>query len=371
MAYKQRIISTGPGLITRLYGSGDPFIATGAAVDVDYIEYSVPGSGPCHHHTFSRGIGPWSGIANARNSDIPEFSLVNVYDGAPGNLGHIIVGGINSNTAKLLAATNPGRSSVSIPNFIYELKDLPGMLRLDGINLLSLRDPRGSAWALPANAYLSGKFGWGPLIGDLLKMLDWQKSVNNRIRQIIQARERPVSRKLVYGSQSNSFTYRNENFVWGRGDITLQTDYSEWGSVRWVPTPLALSGAVPPNVQAFLSNFSLDQPLAVLWAALPWSWMIDWFANVSQYIQATSNTLFWYPTDIWLHRKAISRSELGAVRVFSSGGDLSLKPGVNFARDYYRTPASAPYLEASLPFLSEGQVTTAVALIAQRVRAPR
>jgi len=91
---------------------------------------------------------------------------------------------------KTLANTNPNRRTVDMPVFLFELLDLPKMLKSVGEDLIRLARKKGRPPKKSDKVtYLAGKnlevqFGWVPLISDLGKMMDFQQIVAKRTEEL-------------------------------------------------------------------------------------------------------------------------------------------------------------------------------------------
>jgi len=216
-----------------------------------------------------------------------------------------------------------------VPNFIFELKDLPGMLedigRLKLLRQLSRKSfnlevasRAGNAKSL-ANVYLSYQMGWKPLISDLRKMIQLQDAVKNRIQDLDTlfnkngGLHRTVGKKrAARPSTSNSPARAASPGLWSEvssvsGSKLLDTalgfllsvHYDRitttemWGSVRWTN-----SFVVPHHLtdQELLNRarslvFGLQVTPKEVWDAIPWTWMIDWFGNYGDFLNSTNNIL--------------------------------------------------------------------------------
>ena len=84
---------------------------------------------------------------------------------------------------RLLASTGPLTPKVNLPLFIFELKDIPMMLKHAGDLLHKIKTPsRLSLDKEAAAATLAYQFGWAPLIQDLSKLINFSELVQNASR---------------------------------------------------------------------------------------------------------------------------------------------------------------------------------------------
>nr|UJQ84975.1 MAG: putative maturation protein [Leviviridae sp.] len=277
-------------------------------------------------------------------------------------------------TAAMLAKTNPSRPTVSVPNFISELRDLPGMLRGDGLRLFSSNGRINRTSQRIASAYLAGSFGWGPLISDLLKMIDFSSEVEKTLKKLQKTyRVQGLNSKFDFGTNSGSVTTPWSTDYSDYGSQTWLQSVQVWGSVRWkADSDLPLS----PEGQLRLAQqitYGLSLTPKQLWDAIPWSWFIDWFTNIGDLLQATQNAWGISPTEVMAHKryKSVVSHDPGVLRCHSNKGSTRISSGGTGSSSrttYYRRFAPPATLEASVPILSQGQVQTATALITQRIR---
>lgn len=91
-----------------------------------------------------------------------------------------------------------------------------------------------------------------------------------------------------------------------------------WGSIRW----RLVEPSSPYNRELWTNyrerlllakrlTFGLTsyEALATAWELMPWSWFVDWFGHVGEFIAATNNTLGCDVSSICLMRTTTSRSE--------------------------------------------------------------
>jgi len=200
--------------------------------------------------------------------------------------------------SKLFAQANPLRAEILLPVFAFELRDLPGMIRqLGRFNLLAPknRPGRGDA-SLPAKMWLSGNFGWAPLVSDLKKLILFSDSVAKREREFERIHSKGgTTRKMTLYTHSepaeSSFTVSAGNV---NRSIPLEGTASVrvWGTVKVKPKLLPsghpISRPTPQAVRRAILGLNQANIAANVWEALPWSWLVDYFFNVGDYIDSHS-----------------------------------------------------------------------------------
>jgi hypothetical protein len=110
-----------------------------------------------------------------------------------------------------------------------------------------------------------------------------------------------------YGASKSATVYRNDSnesyqtrsyftAVYGANrqyDVYYHSDYKKWGSaVWWIPPsnlPPAGSFAEFTFVASLVNGLQVTPYL--LWQTLPWTWLIDWFSNIGDWISLSYNVL--------------------------------------------------------------------------------
>jgi hypothetical protein len=257
-----------------------------------------------------------------------------------------------SQMATLLASrTNPSRPSVNLPVFFAEFREIPSLIRL-----------AGRTWAQKAaSANLGYRFGWKPFISDVRKMLDFTTIVEKRSEELERLKEKGVYRRMTLLDEESSYIKYSNRSLWSTGwtvtgHVQMHSERQVWGTIRWKPS-YALQMTPREDVRALarrqLLAMTSSHITQNLWEALPWSWLIDWFANVGDYIQATNNSLG-HSTDL-----AIMTRQRNSVKyqITSQPSWLSLSGGNGYVYESKARQSDGPGISASIPFLSGGSLS--------------
>lgn len=202
--------------------------------------------------------------------------------------GHVTVPGQPSDAllaADLLARTNPNRSGISIPNFVWELREIPLLLKKEGDDLLKNH----------ARNELAYEFGVKPLLSDLKKLVNFTQEVTKRQEELEKLFKSGLNRKRDLWS--GSFSAGPLDIIAQSGDkLTIHlavhktTQRKVWGFVRWFPTnPNLPKGDLRAWARKLTGGAVID--MSTLWEALPWSWLIDWCSNVGDILAANRNII--------------------------------------------------------------------------------
>lgn len=198
----------------------------------------------------------------------------------------------------IFAATNPFRPQVLSLAFIAELKDLPKMIRDLGRLKLG-KTPIYNNVKDIAKDWVGLNFGWKPLIGDLLSIIDVGLGLSNRQKEVDRLYSGSgLVRRLGLGRVSTSPWIWTEkppgSIPWDTVIFHCDWYCDRWAVVRYRPSVDSQSGKPvrPPDtlqMRRILSGFTTDAAIASAWELLPWSWLIDYVYNVGSFLQSRSN----------------------------------------------------------------------------------
>jgi hypothetical protein len=197
----------------------------------------------------------------------------------------------------LVAGTNPSRPTLNIPELAQDVWDFPRMLKAL-FGRLGAKSGSGGPKGL-AGDYLGVQFGWIPLVEDISKLLDFQKYVLKRNKELHQLYSgKGMRRRLQFGDDSTSdvvnMTTASDNVAIGLR-LSLDIKRKMWGTIHWYPS-------TPPSYHPSdhdLNQLSKRLVLGMnaeslangIWKVLPWTWLIGWFTNFGKYTLAYSWTV--------------------------------------------------------------------------------
>jgi hypothetical protein len=263
---------------------------------------------------------------------------------------------------KLHARTNPNRATVMGTVSIAELRDLPRMVKLAGDSILKNS----------AGGYLSWTFGWAPLISDVRSLLDFNGAVDRKVNELKRLYSKGGLRRKMKLQESRAASGSNISggYPGVGGDWTVnmkvQTHKRRWGTIRWKPTSLPPNNNAAMRRKAIQLAFGLDFSASTIWNLLPWTWMIDWFSNVGDYLEANKNTVPVIAGSSCIMEKTETRK----VSVLSPNSDAAWKTGTSSGQatrvSMTRTLGS-PSITASVPFLTNRQWSILGALAITRL----
>lgn len=271
--------------------------------------------------------------------------------------------------AQLLAGTNPTRANVLLPVFVFELRELPMMLKDAGSLLLGtmskrVRDSRKPK-NLAASQYLAYNFGWAPLISDVKKLFSFKEQVTKRAREFDRLGSAGgLKRRYKLGTDENSGSY-DVNCYYSTGLQTMPCSYTttqkSWGTVRWRPAGGAWNDKVrrptPPEIRRIILGLNGANVTANIWEAVPWSWLIDWFVNVDDMIGANQGRGLVTPGNVNIMTHKVTRGHHASQTIsFAPNGEVTWSDGHYLLERKARTQSNAT-LTANVPLLSGHQLS--------------
>ena len=198
---------------------------------------------------------------------------------------------------RVVAATNPQAPDVNVPQFLGELKEIPQTIRSFGNMLIEKTFVKKTG-----DLYVMYRWGLAPLISDLAKLFNLQRSLDRRLRDINEMAKGKNMRKRVRLDNFRNTIYK-DNVAFNSLGVSLsatQTTHYEgeaWGSIEWyLPSwspyrhlsESELKNQICKDALG-INSFSM---LAAIWELIPWSWLIDWFTNVGDLLKANHNS-YW------------------------------------------------------------------------------
>lgn len=250
----------------------------------------------------------------------------------------------------VLARTNPSRPTVSLPLFIYELKELPDLFRRE----------YGGLIRKAASNNLKYQFAIKPLVSDLMGLFNFGQHVRNRTVELEHLFKSGLRRKRIVFEGSvdtrlSDVTMQSLHILLHYNGVHVSRE-KVWGYVEWVPT------STPPKTDAELLNLARRAALgltidpATAWNAIPWSWLVDWCSNVGDYLSAYQNIVGASPRNmvVMRHRRSETKWSIASYDNVYPG---IVFPDNTYTRETKSRQATSPSLSAYLPFLSGRQLS--------------
>jgi hypothetical protein len=274
---------------------GGPFYA----VKREYSARNTLGGDPHQAYIFAPPGGRYGGLvitpvyaryASVNNSHFPSISETD-----PAYLQHLIRVAIEK--------TVPNKSAWDGSTFAAEMREgLPHI-----IPFAQTAKGRTARANRAGGEYLNVEFGWKPLLRDYSKFSDAIKNAEKILDDYEKGSGKPIRRKYKFPTEFNVEVYEENGFVAPLLDQTsLWTNGNYYGDLRKTTTTRVRRWFsamymyyFPPRGDPSRKTSELNRLYGTditpntLWNAAPWSWAIDWFADVG----TTMSNLSAFQTD--------------------------------------------------------------------------
>lgn len=196
-------------------------------------------------------------------------------------------------------------TSVSLANSLYELKDIKGLIP---------SVTKGSLSKTAANNLLGFEFGVLPMVSDIKAIVEMSDKVEKRIKHLISVNGRTTSlsfdRELV----------QDEPFEFFRSIDSLGTSLGSDGILfkrQSVRTKLHIGGKLSQDLRdladanaklkGLIASGGFNHPARVVWNAIPYSFVVDWFFHVGKLMDTLMVQPFggdYEVSDVWYSVKS-------------------------------------------------------------------
>jgi len=187
-------------------------------------------------------------------------------------------------------ALKPDLTKFSLPNALLDI----GQMK----DLLKLWNRSSSLVSNLAGARLNYKFGWKPTIGDLSDLMNTLLEFRQALsvfkhsgREIISARRTLLKDTTV--KTGNVLLDGNSHRAW-RGQI----DRKVHGYLVYAPLPIAVMGEWDETLRALIDMLGVELNPRILWDKIPFSFVVDWFVNVGQWLESFKTDALELPIQI-------------------------------------------------------------------------
>lgn len=216
----------------------------------------------------------------------------------------------SSLATSLMKRANLETTSFNAPLFLFELRELPKLL-LQAKTLIVSPKPRNAYPKELGSLWLQAQFGWRPFLSDLLSMITFADSINERATRFKKVYDKggtTVKRSLFKGTTTKSFhqSFANSALLVVDASVAIESRLEVSGYVKYVPkhsTPVTDADILKQAKSTFLG---LNHRPADLWDAFPWTWMVDYFLNVGDFIAAHQGNLYFDVSEFALMERGTS-----------------------------------------------------------------
>jgi len=198
---------------------------------------------------------------------------------------------------QLQARTNPSRPYVDIPVQLAEMAELPLLVKKAGDSVIKNH----------ASDFLWLQFGLAPLIRDVQKLVKFADAVHRRMDEINRLKgktglRRSIDLDSLTASTSNNIVM-NSFMIYVERMCETVGQRNIRGHARWMPD-VDFSKITQREMVALAkrSLLGVTWDFSTMWEACPWSWLIDWFSNVGDFLKASRNIIPAHCIGLWLMR---------------------------------------------------------------------
>jgi len=257
----------------------------------------------------------------------------------------------------------PGNPVASLGEFIIELRNLP--------RIPALLNGRAKKFRDLGSDYLNVEFGWKPFVSDLIQLYRTQMTISDRLNRLIRNNGIQIKRRSKHEETISDLSYHTVlNRPWGDLSDPSIGGHSIWEGYRLHgPVPFGyydsfVSGGalISKNITEKVNTwfvgtffyyvpdigsdrwtrhakdvlFGLNPTPEQIYRTYPWTWLIDWFANVGDIVSnlannAVDNEVF---TDCFVMKQTNVRDVISATSTWG---------------EYVRTDNNFPALNFHLP----------------------
>jgi hypothetical protein len=198
-----------------------------------------------------------------------------------------------------LLAMRPKFSDLSLANDVLELRQIVDLAKPFGTRARRL-DGERPTWrdyvAGNSNSYLWKRFGVDPLLNSVVEVTKLMRKMASTISDIRKRANRLQTRHYARPIDLNSTNLPSDGDVYTEqvGNFRETRLFRE---CRWVHKPIyhatlkfkydvsRLTDA-ELGVRAWMEASGLDNPIGVLWNAIPYSFVVDWFVNIGDWAES-------------------------------------------------------------------------------------
>jgi len=178
-------------------------------------------------------------------------------------------------------------TEVSLANFMYELKDMKGMIpKLEK-----------SITKTAANNFLAFSFGTAPFVDDVKKIVGMSEAVDKRLKHLISINGRTTDlsfkRNIIYDETFEFVRSLTDPYAFLLGDGDYDRVYFRRQSARLT---LIIRGKLSQDLKdladanaklkALIAAGGFNHPARVIWNAIPYSFVVDWFFSVGKLLDS-------------------------------------------------------------------------------------
>jgi hypothetical protein len=278
--------------------------------------------------------------------------------------------------ATVAARSNPSRPVVTPATLIQDFVELPKMLR-DIPRLINRPKKLLTANEL-ADKNLAVQFGWLPFIRDINQLLNLQTHVDRRSRELHKLYSgKGLRRRLTLDELHRNGIQTFTKPVGSGCSFNYTTDISVtgkmWATVRWKPLDVPYfsptTAVINQKARRIVLGLTPEGLVSGAWDVIPWTWLIDWFVNVGDFLGSYSNTVPAVRTSTCLMNETTITVSPGSLIPNAGTKDCSVvQTGVWKKTSKYRQPGGSLTPGFNIPFIGVSRLSILSSLAIQRFK---
>lgn len=149
-----------------------------------------------------------------------------------------------------------------------------------------------------ANDYLNYSFGWKPFIGDLISAYNALKNLDKRLDYLKRNANRVIRRNVSI--DLTNYSIPATVTAWTDCNLGFYTNRTRFHYFQYQPRYHATlvyrytlpsgRGAVYTKMKALLDAFGVRPDFSIIWNAIPFSFVVDWFVDVGGFLRSFTPT---------------------------------------------------------------------------------
>jgi len=226
--------------------------------------------------------------------------------------------GLDSYIQRSLECMLPGiKPALSLPNSLLELKDMKSVPKtlsnLKGLlSMISSFTAGKGSWSFKkllkamADAHLQVSFNIKPLLSDIAGIIQTMRSTESELADLIK-RQHKVQKRHFTASMHDSYHDSDTGYltgtkslpqghppVFGNAQCRRVVSYGTrtFHAEIWYSYWLGTAELEQARIRAYLDRLGVNLDPSIIWNAIPWSFVVDWFAGVGPWLsQFTSRNI--------------------------------------------------------------------------------
>lgn len=295
---------------------------------------TLPPGGLAHTNYYSTHKALAESVHTLAEGDFRTASGVQL---GPSLLNNNALGWINQAVVDL----TPDLKKFSLPNDIIDWRQLG--------TLVTKWNRTHSLVTNLAGQHIGYKFGIKPLAGDMLGLLDGMLGLKDELAKfrakrgaIISARKRILNDHGDKLGLTNLLPYARRNWS---GQLSRTVD----AYMVYQPLPILAMNEIDATLRGLLTVAGVELNPGIIWDAIPFSFVVDWFSNVGDFLEQYRHKALELPINILL--TYLQYKEIVTVMSwtnFFSDASQTVKPGLTAStwseqRFFHRLPMKPDY----------------------------